>query len=31
MHIHPVAAIALACSVLLFAYLVVALLFPEKF
>jgi K+-transporting ATPase KdpF subunit len=31
MHIHPIAAVALACSVLLLVYLVMALLFPEKF
>jgi K+-transporting ATPase KdpF subunit len=31
MHIHPIAAVALACSVFLLVYLVIALLYPEKF
>jgi K+-transporting ATPase KdpF subunit len=31
MHIHPIAAVALGCSILLLIYLVASLLFPEKF
>jgi K+-transporting ATPase KdpF subunit len=31
MHLDAVAAVALVCSILLLVYLVVALLFPEKF
>jgi K+-transporting ATPase KdpF subunit len=31
MTFHPIAAIALACSVGLLVYLVIALLYPEKF
>ncbi len=31
MHIQPIAAVGLACSVLLLIYLVASLLFPEKF
>ena len=31
MHLEPIAAVALVCSILLLVYLVIALLFPEKF